>query len=167
VSAPRSQERLQESLAQVKALLERHRVLELMTHRQEGPKRDLLESLQHRQNLAELHSKVKGIHPADLAYILETLTPDERLLVWEQLGDIQRGEVLVEASEPVGAQLISATDRPALLALLRTLDADDLAYLAPSLPMRFSMRSMGCWTPDGLPGSGRRSPMPRVPLDSS
>jgi hypothetical protein len=35
---------------------------------------------------------VKGIHPADLAYILETLTPDERLLVWEQLGDIQRGE---------------------------------------------------------------------------
>jgi magnesium transporter len=46
----RPESRLQQSLDDVTRVLDRHRVLETLTHRQEGPKRDLLESLQHRQN---------------------------------------------------------------------------------------------------------------------
>ena len=48
----RPESRLQESLGAVTAMLARHRVLDTLTHRQEGPKRDLLEGLQHRQNRA-------------------------------------------------------------------------------------------------------------------
>jgi magnesium transporter len=131
---PKSQDRLQESLQQVKALLERHRVLESMAHRQEGPKRDLLESLVHRQNLAELHNRLKALHPADLASILESLPGDERSLVWNQLEPKQAGEVLLEVSEAVRDFLIGATERERLLAILSPMDADDLSYLADVVP---------------------------------
>jgi magnesium transporter len=131
---PKPQERLHESLQQVKALLERHRVLESMAHRQEGPKRDLLESLVHRQNLAELHNRLKALHPADLASILESLPSDERALVWNQLEAPQAGEVLLEVSPAVRDFLIGSTDRDRLLAVLSLLDADDLSYLAEAVP---------------------------------
>ena len=96
---PKSEEGLQQSLQQVKALLDRHRVLESLTHRQEGPKRDLLETMVHRQNLAELGARGCGaIHPADLAYVAGGVArPRSASLTWEQL-DLRRraGAVLVE-----------------------------------------------------------------------
>jgi hypothetical protein len=49
-----SKERLQETLRQVQELLERQRLLEDLTHKQEGPRRDLLETLRHRQNACVL-----------------------------------------------------------------------------------------------------------------
>ena len=127
-------ERLQESLRQVTALLERHRVLEAMTHRQEGPKRELLEALQHRQNLAELRARLAALHPADTAYILESLPLEDRLLVWRQLEPACAGQVLVEIADPVRGSLVDASDHDTLLAALRELDPDDLAYLAQVLP---------------------------------
>ena len=80
----RSEARLQQSLDEVTRLLDKHRVLETLAHRQEGPKRDRLEGLQHRQNLAELGKRVRTMHGADLAFVLEALRPDDRRLVWEQ-----------------------------------------------------------------------------------
>ena len=126
--------RLDQALEDVTRLLEKHRVLSTFTHRQEGPKRDLLEQLQHRQNLTELHARVNPLHPADLAHVLERLVPDERLLVWQQLEDRQRGEVLLEVSTAVREALIEATGHDGLIAATSHLDADDLAYLADALP---------------------------------
>src|SRR5512145_2020993 len=77
----RSEARLQQSLDEVTRLLHKHRGLETLAHRQEGPKRDLLESLQHRQNLAELGKRVSAMHGADLAFVLESLPPEDRRLV--------------------------------------------------------------------------------------
>jgi magnesium transporter len=130
----RSEARLDESLSEITRLLEKHRVLETLTHRQEGPKRDLLEHLQHRQNLAELQMKVKALHPADIAHILETLPLDERLLVWQQVPTEQRGEVLVELSGAVLDSLLENTDRQALVSALANLDAEDLGHLADAIP---------------------------------
>ena len=75
MSTLQPESRLQQSLDEVTRLLDRHRVLETLTHRQEGPKRDLLESLQHRQNLVELHRRLRAMHPADVAFVLESLPP--------------------------------------------------------------------------------------------
>jgi magnesium transporter len=132
--ATRPVERLQDSLRQVTALIEKHRVLEAMTHAQAGPKRELLESLQHRQNVAELHQRLKALHPADLAYILESLPLDERLMVWEQTEPVQAGAVLVEVAAAVRESLVERTARERLLAVLAGLDGDDLAFLADALP---------------------------------
>lgn len=64
----RSEGQLRAHLAEVTSLLEKHRVLEALSRRQEGPKRDLLEQLQHRQNLASLNKHLGALHPADVAY---------------------------------------------------------------------------------------------------
>lgn len=134
MNTPKSEERLREGLEQVKALLERYQVLENLAHIQQGPKRDLLEALAHRQNLAELQKRVGSLHPADLAYVLEGLPPEERLLVFRQARPQQRGEVLVEVSPALRETLLEAIPREDLLSLLREMDADDLAYLAESVP---------------------------------
>ena len=44
-------------------LLERHRVLTTLAGRQQTARRDLLEQMQRRENLAELQRHVRGLHP--------------------------------------------------------------------------------------------------------
>jgi len=130
----RSDARLQETLDNVARLLEKHRVLDTLAARQEGPKRDLLEHLQHRQNLAELHKFVRATHAADLAFVLEALPPDERRTVWEQASVEQAGLAFVEVSNVVREWLVESTPRDTLVALLTTLDPEDLGYVADSIP---------------------------------
>ena len=130
----RSEARLQESLADITRLLEKYRVLETLTHRQEGPRRDLVESLQHRQNLAELHRRVRLMHAADLAYVLEALPTEDRRIVWEQASPEQAGLVFVEVSDAVRESLVEITSHEDMVRLLVTLDPEDLGYVAESLP---------------------------------
>ena len=81
----RSEARLQTAVADIRRLLERHRLLDGLAARQEGPRRDLLEDLQHRQNAAELQRHVRSLHAADVAFALEALPLDDRRSVWEQV----------------------------------------------------------------------------------
>jgi magnesium transporter len=130
----KSSEELQVSLQQVLELLERSRVLEDLARRQGGPQQKLLEDLTRRQSMAALHNRLKSLHPADLAFILEALPPRERLQAWAEVLPRQAGEALVEVSEGARASLLEGTPRPALLEILRDLDPDDLAYLAEAVP---------------------------------
>ena len=134
MTSVRSDARLHQSLDEITRLLEKHRVLENLTHRQEGPKRDLLEHLQHRQNLVELQRRLRAMHAADIAFVLEALPPDDRQTVWEQLDPNQAGLVFVEVSEAILPWLVEATERHRLTALLSTLDPDDLGYVSEALP---------------------------------
>lgn len=134
MTTTRSEERLQHSLGEVTRVLDKHRVLETLAHRQEGPKRDLLESLQHRQNLAELNKRVRAMHGADLAFVLEALPPDDRRLVWEQASIEQAGRAFVEVTGVVREWLVEATPQETLVQLLLTLDPEDLGYVAESIP---------------------------------
>jgi magnesium transporter len=90
--------------------------------------------MQHRQNLVELQRHLKLQHPADIAVILDSLPEDDRLLVFRQLGPEQAGASLVEASEAVRASLFRELSRDELATVLRTLDADDLAFLSGEAP---------------------------------
>src|SRR5919106_3236104 len=130
----RSEARLQHSLAEITRLLERHRVLDTFTHKLEGPRRDLLEQLQHRQNIVELRRRLRLMHAADVAYVLEALPLDDRQTVWGQVDADVAGPVLVEVSATARESLVDITPREELIKLLSTLDPDDLAYVSESLP---------------------------------
>lgn len=129
-----SEARLQSSLHEVRRLLDRHRVLDTIAARQEGPKRELLRDLQHRQNAAELRTFVGSMHAADVAYVLGGLPLPDRQRVWEQLDDALAGAVFVEASDAVRGSLVELTGPEALLPMVTTLDADDLAFVSGALP---------------------------------
>jgi magnesium transporter len=134
MTTARPESRLQQSLDDVTRLLDRHRVLETLTHRQEGPKRDLLEHLQHRQNLVELHKQLRGMHAADVAFVLEALPQDDRQTVWEEIEPDQGGLVFVEVSSIVREWLVERTSHDHLVAMLTTLDPEDLGYVSDDLP---------------------------------
>ena len=119
---------------EVMRLLDRHRVLTSLASRQQTPRHDLLEQMQHRQNLVELQRHLKAQHPADIAVILDSLPADDRLLVFRQLEPEQAGAALVEASEAVRGSLVQELTRDELVKACLTLDADDLAFLSGEVP---------------------------------
>ena len=84
--------------------------------------------------LANMRSTLDGLHPADVAHILEALPLDERLFVWDLVKAEREGDILVETSDAVRESLIASMDAPELVAAAATLDTDELAELAPDLP---------------------------------
>lgn len=129
-----AKDQLEDSLAQVTQLLARHRLVENLVHRQDSPRHDLVESLVHQQNLVGLSRKLEELHPADVAYILEALPLDDRLLVWDLVKAERDGDILLEVSDAVRESLIASMDNRELLAAAHTLDTDEIADLAPDLP---------------------------------
>ncbi len=82
----------------------------------------------------ELARLVGGMHPADIADLLEGLTPEQRPPVWRVVDVAKRGEVLVEIAEGVGRDLIEDMDPAELSRAVRMLDMDDIADVIPLLP---------------------------------
>jgi len=125
---------VQEALEQVSELLHKHQVVETIVHNQDMPRHELVESLVHKQNLAELQRKLDKLHPADVAYILEALPLEERLVVWDLVKAERDGEILLEVSDSVRETLIENMDAHELVAAAEQLDTDEIADLVPDLP---------------------------------
>ena len=83
---------------------------------------------------SELHAKLKTLHPADLAYILEALPLEQRQHVWELIKAEHDGEILLEVSDAVRESLIATMSRDELREAAEQLDTDEIADLAPDLP---------------------------------
>ena len=92
------------------------------------------EQLLQRKNPAELRAKLDRLHPADVAFILEALPLEERQVVWDLVKAERDGEILLELSEAVRESLIATMDSKELVAATGTLEADEIADLAPDLP---------------------------------
>jgi magnesium transporter len=139
---PRDPEEAQRALARVQALLERQRRVEALVQREQSArevaaaedKKALVEQLVHRQHLSELKAIIDRLHPADVAYILEALPRDDRMVVWDSVKADSDGAILLEVGEGVRETLVAAMDRPELIAAVKKLDADEIAALADSLP---------------------------------
>ncbi|HJA17648.1 MAG TPA: magnesium transporter [Candidatus Duodenibacillus intestinigallinarum] len=82
----------------------------------------------------ELTDVLSDLHPADIAYILEALPPEQRLAVWNLVRHEHEGDVLVEVSEGVRETLIDSMDREELVDAVEGLDTDEIADLVDDLP---------------------------------
>jgi len=125
----------QEHLETVERLIHKHRMMEELVHRQaeHDPRKAQAEGALHRHNLADLKKRIDRLHPADVAYVLENLPLEDRLLVWEQVGE-DRGEILLEVSDAVRDTLLADMDNAEIVAATQDLDADEIADLAADLP---------------------------------
>ena len=83
---------------------------------------------------AEISKILEPLHPADIAYILEALPTDDRMIVWDLVKSNQDGDVLVEVNDGVRETLIDAMDREELVDAMETLDTDEIADLVEDLP---------------------------------
>ena len=123
-----------DSLLRVTELLHKHELVESLVHRQEGPRQELVENLVHKLHLVELQKQLDALHPADVAYILEALPLEQRLIVWDLVKAEGEGEILLEVSDAVRETLIAHMDKRELVAATEHLDTDEIADLAPDLP---------------------------------
>jgi magnesium transporter len=96
--------------------------------------RAVQDKLARQHDPAALHAELDQLHPADVAYILEALPLKERLLVWNLVKAEREGEILLELSDAVRESLIATMDSQELVAAAETLEADEIADLAPDLP---------------------------------
>ncbi|GAA0888948.1 magnesium transporter [Rhodanobacter soli] len=86
------------------------------------------------ESQAELRRQLDELHPADIAFILESLPLDDRLAVWQLVKADRDGDILLEVSDAVRESLIADMDRHEILAAVEPLDADELADLVEDLP---------------------------------
>src|SRR5467141_4887678 len=87
-----------------------------------------------RQYLVELRGRLDALHAADIAYVLEALPLEERLMVWDLVKAERDGEILLEVSDAVRETLIADMDSQELVAAAEQLDTDQIADLVQDLP---------------------------------
>ncbi|TAJ77327.1 MAG: magnesium and cobalt transport protein CorA [Gallionellaceae bacterium] len=75
-------------------LLQKRQLLEGMVRKQDMPHHDLVETLVRKQNLARMKQALHELAPAEVAEILEALSPEEQIFVWDQL-DENRKELIL------------------------------------------------------------------------
>ncbi len=122
-------------LQEITSLLRRHKLQAQELARDESvPTRERVEELMRKRDLDELQRELDRVHPADVAYILEALPLDERLIVWDLVKAERDGEILLEVSDAVRESLIASMDEDELVAAAEQLDTDEIADLAPDLP---------------------------------
>jgi magnesium transporter len=137
---------IQATLRQVRELLHKQEVIESLVSRQYAHRQDLVESLVARQHAVELSQKFRHLHPADIAFVLESLPREQRLRLWRLVPPELRGAVLLEASDAVRELLIADMDKGEIFSAAHGLDGDDIADLVPHLPSDLVPELLGSLT---------------------
>lgn len=129
---------LERARTQVIELLSRQAVERELVSRSETPgqvgKQDVVAQLIERQHQAALEQRLAHFHPADIAFVLESLAPEARDLAWSLVRAERRGAVLLETADTVRRALVLKMPPDEVANLVRPLDPEDIADLVASLP---------------------------------
>jgi magnesium transporter len=128
------QQSLEATLREVMHLLERQALVKQVVARSDTRKPELAQSLVARQHAVELEKKLNRMHPADAAFVLESLNQEQRVAAWHLIHRDRRGSILLELAGPVRTSLVTLLDEHELVTLGRQMDADDFADLVQDLP---------------------------------
>lgn len=79
---------------------------------------------------------LQGLHPAEIAHLLESLPRAQRNIIWEFTDPADDGEILLNTNEEVRASLINRMDEAELVDALDGMPLDDLADILEDLPNR-------------------------------
>jgi magnesium transporter len=127
---------LDATLRAVVALLDKQALVHKLVARTDTRKHALVQSLVERQHAVELEKKLNQLHPADAAFVLESLRQEQRMTAWRLIARERRGAVLLELADSVRASLVTLLDEPELVALGRQMEAEDFADLVKDLPQQ-------------------------------
>jgi magnesium transporter len=75
-----------------------------------------------------------GLHPSEVARLLESVPLQERAVLWEMVSADDEGDVLVEVADEVRDGLIKGMETEDLIAAADGMELDDLADLIVDLP---------------------------------
>ena len=90
-------------------ILQKHKLIEDMVHKQDMPHHDIVETLVRKENMAQLQRILNHLPPAEIAHILDNLPPEDQLLIWGQMDDTNKQAILADAPISV-LQLLGKQD---------------------------------------------------------
>jgi magnesium transporter len=131
---------LQHQLQEVVILLEKQQLETSLVHRGSSANQKLVEAMLHKQHQTRLQDKFAQLHPADIAFILESLPLDQRQIAWDAIKSGMDGQVLLEVSDAVRQTLISGMEAEELVNVASNMDTDEIADLAADLPKRAMLK---------------------------
>jgi magnesium transporter len=86
------------------------------------PRHDLVENLVHKQHMEELRKLLAGLSAEESARIIDTLSPKERLLVWDQIQEDRRDDILQWVSDDIRETLVATGHYLARKVILNAFD---------------------------------------------
>jgi magnesium transporter len=84
--------------------------------------------------LGMIPALLSGLHPAEIADVMESLPQEQRTLLWNELAPATRGEVLLELHGEARNRIVKEAGAAELIAAVRRLQGDELADLDAHLP---------------------------------
>jgi magnesium transporter len=124
---------LEQARSQVIDLLSRQALERELVSRSGSRNQDVIAQLVERQQKAVLEARLAQFHPADVAFVLESLPPEARASAWPLIRPGRRGAVLLEASDAVRRAIIAGLSSTEVAAVVKPLDPDDIADLIGDL----------------------------------
>lgn len=107
-----------------------------------------IEALLDAGDMTALRELLVGVHPADIADILDELEPEKAVIIFEMLSIEVGSEVLDETGSLVRQELLEKVDEERLADLLDELPSDDAAEFLEDLPDELSDRLIGLMEPE-------------------
>ena len=82
----------------------------------------------------EATAQLANLHSAEIARLLEGVSPKERIQLWVNIDPGTQGDILKDLNEDVQSQLLNKMDVDSIVKATEGLDMDDLADIVPVLP---------------------------------
>ncbi len=99
---------LRESLKQIVHLVDKHKLVAGLVHKQIMQKHDLVETLVQKQHLAELKNIISRLNVDEMACVIEEIPSEYKLLVWEQVQSERGDDILERVSDEIREMLVGA-----------------------------------------------------------
>ena len=131
---------LDHQLQEIISLLEKQNIERTLVQRGPSINHELIAAMLQNQHQTRLQEKLIQLHPADCAFILESLPLNERKTVWNAIKSIHDGQILLEVSDAVRQTLISGMAAEDLATVASKLNTDEIADLAANLPKRTMLK---------------------------
>ena len=106
----------------------------MVDHERKQNRLNILSSALERGTIVNVRSMLNGLHPAEIAHLLESLPRAQRQLLWELVDPDLDGDVLIHVNDELRASLIMDMDPEELIAATGHLEPDDLADILSDLP---------------------------------
>jgi magnesium transporter len=98
------------SFQAIKDLLNKQKIVEGMLRNQPMPRHDLVETLVHKQHLAELEQLLARMPAAEIGKALENLSLEDAKLLWSHVPEAQEDDILWEVSDALRESLVGARE---------------------------------------------------------
>lgn len=127
---------LEATLREIQGLIERQELVSQLVAREaeHGGNPDVVQTLVARQQAVELETKLNRLHPADAAFVLESLPAEQRDAAWRLVHKDRRGSILLELAESVQVPLVELLPDDEVIELGKQLPSTDFADLVENLP---------------------------------